>query len=329
MKELSKRLADGDTLILDGAIGTEIERLGVRMDDAAWCGMANKTHPEVVRAMHDSYLAAGADIITANTYGTAPHVFEVAGLRDEAAAITRRSVEIAKQARDAVSDRPVYVAGSISQMPALCQLGGHTQDDAVPGYAAEYTGRTLGGEAARASYREHAETLAEAGVDVIVTEMMIDLENATIVTEAALATGLPVWHGFSAEFAADGKTVVEWRGEEFTAMEPDPLGDLISAIVPLGGELAGIMHSQPDVTTPALEILREHWSGPMSAYSETGKFENPKWNYTDTTKPVDYAAMALTWVEMGVQVVGGCCGTVPGHIKALKATLPPSLPRAA
>ena len=329
MIELSKRLAKGDILILDGAIGTEIERLGVRMDDAAWCGMANKTHPKAVRAMHDSYLAAGADIITANTYGTAPHVFEVAGLRHEAAAITRRAVEIAKQARDAVTDRPVYVAGSISQMPALCQLGGHTQDDAAPGYEAEYTGRSLGGEAARASYREHAEALAEAGVDVIVTEMMIDLENAAIVTEAALATGLPVWHGFSAEFAADGKTVVEWRGKEFTAMEPGPLGELIAAIVPMGGELAGIMHSLPSVTGPALRILREHWSGPVSAYSETGKFENPKWNYTDTTKPDDFAAMALKWIEGGVQVVGGCCGTVPDHIAALKGALPPRLTRAA
>jgi S-methylmethionine-dependent homocysteine/selenocysteine methylase len=164
---------------------------------------------------------------------------------------------------------------------------------------------------------------------VIVTEMMIDLENATIVTEAALATGLPVWHGFSAEFAADGKTVVEWRGEEFTAMEARPLGELIAAIVPMGGELAGIMHSLPSVTGPALRILREHWSGPMSVYSETGKFENPKWNYTDTTKPDDYAAMALTWIKMGVQVVGGCCGTVPGHVTALKGALPASLPRAA
>jgi homocysteine S-methyltransferase len=329
MNELSARLARNEILILDGAIGTEIERLGVRMDNAAWCGLANRNQPEVVRKMHDAYLDAGADIITANTYATAPHVLEICGLRDEAAAITRRAVEIAKQARDAVTDRPVYVAGSISQMPGLCQLGGHTQDDAVPGYEAEFMGHTPRGEAAKASYREHAEALAEAGVDVIVTEMMIDVENATIVTEAALATGLPVWHGFSAEFAADGKTVVEWRGDEFTAMEPGPLDELIAAIVPMGGEVAGIMHSLPSVTFPALEILREHWSGPMSAYSETGKFENPKWNYTDTTKPDDYAAMALKWIELGVQVVGGCCGTVPDHIKALKAALPPVLPKAA
>ncbi len=329
MNELSQRLANGDILILDGAISTEIERFGVRMDDAAWSGLANKTHPEVVRAVHDSYLAEGADIIMANTYATAPHVLEVCGLRDEAAAITRRSVEIARQARDAVTDRPVYIAGSISQMPALSQLDGHTQDDAAPGYEAEYTGRTLGGEAAKVSYREHAEALAEAGVDVIVTEMMMDIENATIVTEAALATGLPVWHGFSAEFAADGKTVLEWRGEEFTAMDPGPLGELIAAIVPLGGELAGIMHSLPPVTGPALRILREHWSGPMSAYSETSKLENPKWNYIDTTKPDDYAAMALTWIGMGVQVVGGCCGTLPDHIRALKGALPTSLRRIA
>ena len=74
MNELSQRLANGDILILDGAISTEIERFGVRMDDAAWSGLANKTHPEVVRAVHDSYLAEGADIIMANTYATAPHV---------------------------------------------------------------------------------------------------------------------------------------------------------------------------------------------------------------------------------------------------------------
>ncbi len=329
MNELSKRLANGDVLILDGAISTEIERLSVRMDDAAWSAIANKTHPEIVRAVHDSYLAEGADIIMANTYATAPHVLEVCGLRDEAAAITRRAVEIARQARDAVADRPVYIAGSISHMPALCQLGGHTQDDAFAGYEAEYMGRTPRGEAAKASYREHAEALAEAGVDVIMTEMMMDIENATIVTEAALATGLPVWHGFSAEFAADGKTIVQWRGAQFTEMEPGPLGELIAAIVPLGGELAGIMHSPSSVTGPALRIVREHWSGPMSAYSETSKFENPKWKYVDTTKPGDYAAMALTWIEMGVQVVGGCCGTLPDHINALKGTLPTSLPRAA
>ncbi len=329
MSELSARLARNEILILDGAIGTEIERLGVRMDDAAWCGLANRDHPEVVREMHDAYLDAGADIITANTYATAPHVLEICGLRDEAAAITRRAVEIAKQARDAVTDRPVYVAGAISHFIALCQMGSHTQDDAVRGYEAEFMGHTPGGEAAKASYREHAEALAEAGVDVIVTEMMLDVENAIIVTEAALATGLPVWHGFSAEFAPDGKTLLQWRGEDFPAMEAALFSNLVAAIVPMGGEVAGVMHSLPSVSGPALEVLREHWSGPMSAYSNTGVWENPRWNYSDTTKPDDYAAMALTWLELGVQVVGGCCGTVPDHIRALKSSLPPVLPEAA
>ena len=70
---LEQRLADGELIILDGAIGTELERLGAPMHEEIWCGHALETHPELVSEVHRSYIAAGADIITTNTYTTARH----------------------------------------------------------------------------------------------------------------------------------------------------------------------------------------------------------------------------------------------------------------
>ena len=122
MNELAERLARGEIIILDGAVGTEIECRGVKMDEAAWCGVANKTHPGLVRRMHEDYIQAGADVITANTFATARHVLEDIGLGDEVEVINRRAVELAREARDGAAHRPVWIAGSMASMPPLTQL---------------------------------------------------------------------------------------------------------------------------------------------------------------------------------------------------------------
>ena len=112
---LDDKLAAGDVIVLDGAVGSEVERLGGEMDAVAWCGVANRTHPDTVRRVHEAYLGAGADVITANTFATCRHVLEAAGYGDETAAINRRAVELAREARDRVApDKPVAVAGSMS-----------------------------------------------------------------------------------------------------------------------------------------------------------------------------------------------------------------------
>ena len=80
MAALSDKIAAGDVIVLDGATGTEIARLGGEMNSAAWCAAANKTHPEIVRQVHESYLQAGVDIITTNTFATCRHVLAGAGI---------------------------------------------------------------------------------------------------------------------------------------------------------------------------------------------------------------------------------------------------------
>ena len=91
---LEDKLSSGQVIVLDGATGTEIARRGGEMHSAAWCAVANKTHPDVVRQIHENYVQAGADVITTNTFATCRHVLAGAGMADETVAIIRRAVEL-------------------------------------------------------------------------------------------------------------------------------------------------------------------------------------------------------------------------------------------
>lgn len=306
MSDLRERISRGEILIMDGGVSTEIERKGVSMDAKVWSGVAHKTHPEVVRQVHEDYLRAGAEIITTNTFATARHVLESAGLGDDVASINRQAVQIAREARDNVAAGEVWIAGSMSSMPPLKKMR-----------------CTARGAGVANNYREQAEILAEAGVDLIVAEMMLDLVNAPMVMKAAVATGLPVWIGFSAALANGGESVIGWRtAAEYEDTPPDDFGDVVAAVIELGGEAAGIMHSQIAAIGPALDVLSKRWSGPKLAYAETGHFKNPDWEFVQIATPEQYATAVEGWVKrQGVQIVGGCCGTGPEHIRALRDRL--------
>lgn len=194
MSSLTERLDNNEILLLDGGVSTEIRRRGVALDKNVWSGLTTKTHPDQVREVHEDYIRAGAQVITANTYSTARHVLESVNLGHESKLLNFKSVQLAQQARDNAARETVYIAGSMSSMPPL---------------TSHYEVAT--GEHVAASYRELAETLAEAGVDVIIAEMMRDIENASIVIEAAVATGLPVWIGYSAMMADNGVDVRSLR----------------------------------------------------------------------------------------------------------------------
>lgn len=102
-------------LVLDGAVGSEIARLGAPMDSAAWCGVANQSHPDTVRRVHVEYIRAGANVVTSNTFATCRHVLDGAGLGEQAASLSKRAVELAREAvAEAGVDAPVAVAGSMS-----------------------------------------------------------------------------------------------------------------------------------------------------------------------------------------------------------------------
>ena len=317
---LDEKLAAGGVIVLDGATGTEIARLGGEMNAAAWCGVANRTHPDTVRRVHESYVEAGADVIITNTFATCRHVLEGAGLGDETVAINRRAAELAREARDRVApERPVAVAGSMSNTVAW-----------LPGTVGPDPAYLPSPEREAANYREMADTLAEAGCDLLVMEMLMDVERATRVTEAALATGLPVWAGISTSRGPGGAMVgwdieCEEDGRLPEGYEPpprEPLETIIDAIASLGPQVTGIMHSSFESTTPGLEVLFERWSGPVMAYPEAMRFDAESHLARDLVEPEDFASHCRDWVESGVQIIGGCCGTTIRHIRAMVDRLP-------
>ncbi len=310
MASLRERLKNNEIILLDGGVSTEIQRRGVGMNTDVWSGIAHKTHPDIVREVHEDYIRAGAQVITANTFSTARHVLETIGLGDEVQTINRQAVHVAQAARDNAATDEVWIAASMSTTPGLNNPRDRSR-----------------GEQAASNYRELAETLAGAGVDILIAEMMLDLVSAPLVIEAALATGLAVWVGYSAMVGDDGHLMSWRRHNAADTIPPDDFGALVQAISPLGGAAAGIMHSLVEDTGPALEVLRQHWSGPTLAYAETGRLEKPDWVFENICPPHAYADEVERWItDYGVQIVGGCCGTGPEHIRVLKERLPARLP---
>ena len=300
MSDLRQRLDRGEVIVLDGAMGTELERRGVPMDDAAWSAAALITHPDTAREVHEDYIRAGADVIITNTFATARHVLEPAEMGEQFRELNTRAVTLAKQARENAADRPVFIAGSISTFTAR--------------YDYSYEPRA---EKARANYREQAEVLAESGVDVIALEMMRDLEQTTYALEAAVGTRLPIWVGYSCKTTDEG-TVVLWDGDH-------TLAEALEQIPTMGASLVSIMHTLSEDTPGALREVTSRWSGPLGAYPHYGEFVMPNWQFIDTVSPEAFAAEAELWLELGAQLIGGCCGITPEHIRLLKERLPERL----
>ena len=315
---LDDKLAAGDTVVLDGAIGTEISRLGVEMSSSIWCGVANKTHADVVRRVHESYLRLGVDVITANTFSSSRHCLDAVGLAAETVAINRGAVELAREARDELApSRPVAIAGSISHMKATEPEGWWPDSRYDPTPAQE-----------AANYRELADTLAEAGCDLLLMEMMMFRESSLMAIEAALATGLPTWVGFSCARDDDGTLINHVMGKRPADADPGfppetvSLAEHIDALLALGPHAAGIMHAAADLTSPGLKVLFERWPGPVMAYPETAYFQHLGEHPTITMEPAEFGAHCRGWVEDGVQIIGGCCGTSVDHIRAMMDVLP-------
>jgi homocysteine S-methyltransferase len=290
------KLAHGETIILDGGTGTDIQRRGVPMSSSTWCAEANISHPDVVREVHSDYIKAGADIIIANTFATSALLFNALGRDDELLEIDRAAVAIAKKA---ATGHQVAVAGSMSTMrPVVAGSDRTSKQQEWP-------------EAkARALFKRKADNLAHAGVDLIMMEMMRDQDYSVWATEAAMATGRPVWIGISVERQKDGKLTGFGREDQ----PFDGVARVLSALKP---DLISIMHTSPNDTDEAIDILRKHWKGPIGAYPESGYFRMPEWTFVDIIPPEELVAKSRAWKNKGVTAFGGCCGLGPDHIRAL------------
>ncbi len=298
--ELTPRLSAGETILIDGATGTELELLAVPTVENAWCALASLISPEAVLDVHRRNLEVGAELIIANTFVCSRHVLESAGHGDQFELLNRRGIELARQARDE-SGRDAVVAGSISTT---------TQGLEQPPF-----------EVAAANFADQVAVQADAGVELFVLEMMRDIELTQSILDAIRPTGIPVWVGYSCELA-DGEPWLIYRNVK--------LVDALAAIADQPIELVAIMHTEVDDIDPCLDVVFEQWSGPVGVYAHTGGWAPPNWIFENMISADDYATAAQRWVQRGVQVIGGCCGIGPDHVAVLghRLGLTPAAPAA-
>jgi homocysteine S-methyltransferase len=295
-KAVEDILALGETVILDGGTGTDIQRRGAPMDGETWCAEVNRTHPDIVEAVHRDYVAAGAHAITANSYATSPLSFNAFGRDDDLLALDQLAVSIAKKA---AAGTDVAVAGSISVMRPV-----------IPGTDRTDMRRGWTESEARRLFKAKAENLKAAGADFLIMEMMRDADYSLWASEAAIATGLPVWIGIAVEQSKDGKLHGYNRVDQ-------PFEDFGPRLAELKPAAICIMHTSPNDTDHAIPVLKTFWQGAIGAYPESGYFTMPDWRFEDIIPPNLLVAKAKAWKDMGASILGGCCGIGPVHIEAL------------
>ncbi|MEX2143211.1 MAG: homocysteine S-methyltransferase family protein [Anaerolineales bacterium] len=286
MNSFLQRLSEPRPMLLDGAMGTELERRGVDISTPLWSAIALLDSPELVEQVHQDYLQAGAELIITNTFRTHRRNLERAGMAEQAARLTTLAASIAQIAiRE--SGKRAWVAGSMAPL-----------EDS-------YIANALPAETYLAEHSEMAGNLAAAGVDLLLVETISTIREAQAAAQAAHATGLPF--GVSFICKADG---LMFSGEA--------LRDAVKAVQAHQPSFLGINCSAAPSLQKALENLRAATSLPIAVYANPSHTEDYQhWDETEAGQPEVYAQYAQRWLEAGAQLVGGCCGTGPEHIAAL------------
>lgn len=288
MHDLLARLLAEAPVVTDGAWGTELQARGLAPGELPDCW--NLTHPERVAEVARAYIAAGSQVILTNTFGANRVRLVGHDLADRVAEIARRGVEIS---REAAGDR-AWVFASLGPSGRMLLTGEVS--------AAELT----------AAFNEQAQALAAGGADALVIETMSDLEEAKLALVAAKATGLPVVVCMVFDAGQDKDRTPMGATPEQVARELTAAGaDVIGANCGAGIERF----------VPVCRRLRAATDRPIWIKPNAGLPALEGGRVVYHTTPEDFARHAPELASAGASFLGGCCGTNPDFIRALRARL--------
>lgn len=291
-------------LIADGAMGTMLQAAELTLDDfdgLEGCNeILNLTRPDVVRGVHEAYLAAGADCVETNTFGANLANLGEYDIPHRIRELSAAGARIAREAADAYStpDRPRFVLGSIGPGTKLPTLGHAT-------YAA-----------LRDAYRENAAGLIEGGADALIVETCQDL----LQVKAAVVGAQRAMAGLGRKLPLICHVTVETTGTMLLGSE---IGAALAAIEPLGVDLIGLnCATGPAEMSEHLRYLSQHAGMPLSVMPNAGLPQLTADGAVYPLTPVELAdALERFVVDYGVSLIGGCCGTTPEHIRVVAERL--------
>jgi homocysteine S-methyltransferase len=282
-------------LLGDGAMGTQLHARGISFDRCF--DELNLTEPKIVEEIHRDYIAAGAELIETNTFGANRIKLARHGLETRVREINFRAVKLAREARE-ISGEPVFVAGAVGP------IGQHL----------EPIGRiTI--QQAEAAFEEQIAALLEAGADLLVLETFTNLPELLAALSAARRTAdLPVVAQMT--FAEDGLTL--------SAEEPS---QVVTALERAGADVIGVNCGVgPQVALQVLETMRPLTPLPLSGQPNAGLPARVEGRFFYFATPEYFGTFARQAADQGVAYIGGCCGTTPAHIAAMRSALRPTSP---
>lgn len=289
---LTQLLDTKEVLLVDGATGTNYMERGLGPGDPP--ELWNVDHPDRVRGLHQDFVDAGADIILTNTFGCSSYRLK---LHNNQHRVHELAVAAARIARDVADNagRPVVVAGSVGPLGELFEpMGLLTEADAI------------------AAFAEEIEGLKEGGADVAWIETMFSAEEVRAAAQAAINVGMPYTATLS--FDTAGRTMMGILPENV----PNLFDGLAVQPVAMGAN-CGVGAS--DIL---LSVLAMSGAEPNNVYISKGNCGVPHFHgteivYSGTTEVM--AAYASLAVNSGARIVGGCCGTSPAHLAAMRHSL--------
>ena len=274
--------------ILDGGMGTELQRRGIHTTLPLWSAQALFSHPETVWEIHEEYIAAGANIITTNTFRTQRRTLKKAGLEHETERINRLAVHLVEEARQE-SDRPVFIAASLTTLEDCYR------PDLVP------DSHTLEKE-----HQEQARLLAETSIDFFLAETLNTVREAVAIAQAVSDTGKPLWISF----------VPNEKGELLSGESFSEAVQRLDSYHPVG---YGINCISPLAADRALQKLRRATKLPLAVYPNGEGHAGGElgWEFEGKGSGKDsFVEYCKKWKREGVKIIGGCCGTSPDYTRA-------------
>ncbi|ALC08293.1 homocysteine S-methyltransferase [Lactiplantibacillus plantarum] len=301
MLSLTEQLNRGP-VVSDGAMATELEKRGVATNSALWSATAMLDHPDAIQTVHQSYLDAGAKIMTTNTYQANVPAFEQAGIAAaQARQLIQQAVTIAHTARDASHVTDAVIAGSIGPYGAYLADG------------SEYTGAyQLTPSAYQDFHRERLALIMAAGVDVLALETMPRLDEVQALVQLITTTWTqqPYWVSFSIkdpQTLCDGTSLAV--AAKWVAAQPNVVA-------------VGVNCTTLENIAPALTTLKAAVAVPLIVYPNSGDQYDPvtkTWQETHLSH--QFASFVPQWLAAGARIIGGCCRTTPKDIATVARAL--------
>lgn len=278
-----------DITIYTGPTGTELQRRGFKTELPLWSAKANLEAPELLEQIHEDYVLAGAEVISTNTFRTNPRTWKKIGKEEMSEVSNKAAVNIALKVKK--RHPRIKVAGSITTLEDCYR------PDLVP------SDKELNIE-----HEIQVERFRNVGVDLMLLETLNSLREAEVLLKFASRLGLPVWLSF----------VTDQKGD---ILSGEKLEKAVKLAEKYNVEAFLLNCRAPKTITIAAKKLAKMYQGKKGAYGNGSGHpaDDLGWEFDDACPPSDYLKYVDEWVELGFEIIGGCCGTSPEYIKLIAA----------